>query len=138
MTVTRYLLDTNTCIYIINRRPAKVFQRFAGLHIGEIAISSITGAELAFGVAKSGSQRNHHALDKFLAPLEILPFDEAAMRRYGVLRSDFERRGTPIGALDLLIAAHALALNATLVSNNLREFQRVEGLTLENWLDDHG
>jgi tRNA(fMet)-specific endonuclease VapC len=138
MTVTRYLLDTNTCIYIINRRPAKVFERFTGLHIGEIAISSITGAELAFGVAKSGSQRNLHALDKFLAPLEILPFDEAAMRRYGVLRSDLERRGTPIGALDLLIAAHALALSATLVSNNLREFQRVEGLALENWLDDPG
>lgn len=136
MTVIRFLLDTNTCIYIINRRPAKVFERFVGLHIGEIAISSITGAELAFGVAKSGSQRNQHALDKFLAPLEILPFDETAMRRYGVLRSDLERQGTPIGALDLLIAAHALALNATLVSNNLREFQRVKGLALENWLDD--
>lgn len=105
MTVTRFLLDTNTCIYIINRRPAKVFERFVGLHIGEIAISSITGAELAFGVAKIGSQRNQHALDKFLAPLEILPFDETAMRRYGVLRSDLERRGTPIGALDLLISS---------------------------------
>jgi tRNA(fMet)-specific endonuclease VapC len=138
MTVTRHLLDTNTCIYLINRRPAKVFERFAGRHIGEIAISSITGAELAFGVAKSVSRRNQQALDKFLAPLDILPFDETAMRRYGVLRSDLERRGTPIGTLDLLIAAHALALNATLVSNNLREFQRVEGLALQNWLDDHG
>jgi len=136
MTATCYLLDTNTCIYIINRRPAKVFEHFAGLHVGEIAISSITGAELTFGVAKSGSQRNQLALDKFLAPLEILPFDEAAMRRYGILRSDLERQGTPIGALDLLIAAHALALGATLVSNNLREFRRVKGLSLENWLDD--
>lgn len=136
MAVTRYLLDTNTCIYIINRRPAKVFERFAGLHFGEVAISSITGAELAFGVAKRGSQRNQQALDKFLAPLEILAFDETAMRRYGVLRTDLERRGTPIGALDLLIAAHALALNATLVTNNLREFQRVKGLVVENWLDD--
>lgn len=136
MTATRYLLDTNTCIYIINRRPAKVFERFAGLHVGEIAISSITGAELAFGVAKSGSQRNQLALDKFLAPLEILPFDEAAMRRYGILHSDLERQGTPIGALDLLIAAHALALGTTLVSNNLREFRRVKGLSLDNWLDD--
>ena len=136
MTATCYLLDTNTCIYIINRRPAKVFEHFAGLHVGEIAISSITGAELTFGVAKSGSQRNQLALDKFLAPLEILPFDEAAMRRYGILRSDLERQGTPIGALDLLIAAHALALGATLVSNNLREFRRVKGLSLDNWLDD--
>ncbi|GMU69934.1 MAG: hypothetical protein AMXMBFR37_22660 [Steroidobacteraceae bacterium] len=136
MTATRYLLDTNTCIYIINRRPAKVFEHFAGLHTGEIAVSSITGAELAFGVAKSGSQRNQHALDKFLAPLEILPFDEAAMRRYGVLRSDLERQGTPIGALDLLIAAHALAVGATLVSNNLREFRRVKNLAMENWIDD--
>lgn len=136
MTAARYLLDTNTCIYIINRRPTEVFERFAGLRIGEIAISSITGAELAFGVAKSGSLRNQQALDKFLAPLAILPFDEAAMRRYGVLRSDLERRGTPIGALDLLIAAHALAVGATLVSNNLREFERVNGLPLENWLDD--
>lgn len=136
MTASCYLLDTNTCIYIINRRPAKVFERFAGLQIGEIAISSITGAELAFGVAKSNSPRNQQALDKFLAPLEILPFGENAMYHYGSLRTDLERRGTPIGALDLLIAAHALALNATLVSNNLREFQRVEGLALENWLDD--
>jgi tRNA(fMet)-specific endonuclease VapC len=136
MTRVRWLLDTDTCIYIINRRPTKVFERFVGLRFGEIAISSITGAELAFGVAKSGSQRNQQALDKFLAPLEILPFDEAAMRRYGPLRSDLERRGTPIGALDLLIAAHALAMNATLVSNNLREFQRVDGLSVENWLDD--
>jgi tRNA(fMet)-specific endonuclease VapC len=135
VTAARYLLDTNTCIYIINRRPLQVFERFAGLRFGEIAISSITGAELAYGVAKSGSQRNQQALDKFLSPLEILSFDEAAMRCYGALRSRLERRGTPIGSLDSLIAAHALSLGATLVSNNLREFQRIEGLALENWLD---
>jgi tRNA(fMet)-specific endonuclease VapC len=135
VTAARYLLDTNTCIYIINRRPLQVFERFAGLRFGEIAISSITGAELAYGVAKSGSQRNQQALDKFLSPLEILSFDEAAMRCYGALRSGLERRGTPIGSLDSLIAAHALSLGATLVSNNLREFQRIEGLALENWLD---
>lgn len=135
MTAVRYLLDTNTCICIINRRPTKVFEHFAGLRAGEVAISSITGAELTFGVAKSGSQRNQDALDKFLAPLEILPFDEAAMRRYGVLRADLERKGTPIGALDLLIAAHALAAGAALVSNNLREFRRVKNLVLENWVD---
>lgn len=138
MSTVRYLLDTNTCIYIINRRPAQVFDHFAGRRIGEIAISSITGAELAFGVAKSGSPRNRQALDKFLAPLEILPFDEAAMRRYGPLRSQLERQGQPIGALDLLIAGHALALDFTLVTNNLREFKRVPGLRLENWVGDGG
>lgn len=134
MSRTRFLLDTNTCIYIINRRPAKVFDHFAGLKHGEIALSSITGAELTFGVAKSGSQRNRDALDKFLAPLEILPFDERAMRECGPLRHHLESAGTPIGSLDLLIAAHALSLEATLVTNNAREFQRVPGLPVENWL----
>lgn len=130
----RYLLDTNICIYIINRRPPRVFKHFEGLQVGQIAVSSITGAELNFGVVKSGSQRNQQALDKFLAPLDILPFDEIAMRRYGILRSHLEHQGTPIGALDLLIAAHALALNAILVTNNIREFKRVPGLAVENWV----
>ena len=130
----RYLLDTNICVYIINRRPPHVFDHFVGRQIGEIAISSITGAELAFGVAKSGSARNQAALDKFLAPLDILPFDVDAMRCYGPLRSELERQGRPIGALDMLIAAHALALGCTLVTNNTREFERVPGLRLENWV----
>lgn len=134
MTAPQYLLDTNTCIYIINRRPPEVFNYFTGRSIGEIALSSITGAELSFGVAKSGSSRNQQALDKFLVPLEILPFDEAAMRQYGRLRSHLERQGTPIGALDLLIGAHALALDTTLVTNNQGEFKRVPGLRLENWV----
>ncbi|QNH22276.1 PIN domain-containing protein [Xanthomonas sp. GW] len=129
-----YLLDTNICIYIINRRPPGVLDRFAALRIGQVAISSITGTELAYGVDKSGSPRNRQALDKFLAPLDILPFDEAAMRRYGALRSGLERKGTPIGALDQLIAAHALAVDAVLVTNNVREFERVIGLRLENWV----
>lgn len=130
------LLDTNTCIYIINRRPPEVFEHFAGREVGEIAISSITGAELTFGVAKSGSRKNRDALDKFLAPLVVLPFDEAAMREYGELRSHLERQGQPIGALDQLIAAHALALDAVLVTNNEREFNRVPGLRLANWVGD--
>lgn len=131
----RYLLDTNICIYIINRRPPGVFERFEGLLAGQVGISSITGAELAYGVEKSGSKRNRAALDKFLAPLDILPFDEAAMRRYGVLRSGLERGGTPIGSLDQLIAAHALSLDVVLVTNNVREFRRVAGLRLDNWVD---
>jgi tRNA(fMet)-specific endonuclease VapC len=132
----RFLLDTDTCIYIINRRPQQVFAHFAGMRVGDVAISSITGAELSFGVAKSGSRRNQDALNKFLAPLDIVAFDEAAMREYGPLRSHLERAGTPIGALDLLIAAHALALGSTLVSNNLREFSRVPLLKLINWVGE--
>jgi tRNA(fMet)-specific endonuclease VapC len=130
----RYLLDTNTCIYIINRQPPAVFEHFKDLRAGQVAISSITGAELHFGVAKSGSGRNLKALEKFLAPLDVLPFDDMAMLEYGRLRADLERAGQPIGALDTLIAAHALALDCVLVTNNLREFKRVPKLRLENWV----
>lgn len=84
-------------------------------------------------MAKSGSARNRQALERFLAPLELMPFDAAAMERYGQLRARLEKQGTPIGPLDLLIAAHAAALGSTLVTNNLREFERVPGLALENW-----
>lgn len=128
------LLDTNICIYIINKRPPQVAAHFEGLVYGDVAVSSITGAELAFGVAKSGSARNQDALEKFLAPLEVLPFDAAAMYAYGTLRAQLQARGLPIGALDMLIAAHALALGATLVTNNLAEFARVPGLACENWV----
>ena len=128
------LLDTNICIYIINAKPAAVLQRFRDYRMGEIGICSVVAAELAYGVAKSGSARNRQALEMFLAPLMILPFDEAAVWAYGDLRSDLERRGQPIGTLDTMIAAHALSQNATLVTNNLSEFERVPGLQLENWV----
>ncbi|MDR2093808.1 MAG: type II toxin-antitoxin system VapC family toxin [Azoarcus sp.] len=131
----RYLLDTNICIYIINRKPAEVFRHFEGLPVGEVGISSITGAELAYGVEKSGSARNRQALEKFLAPLEIVAFDAEAMNQYGRLRVRLEKQGTPIGPLDMLIAAHAMALGSVLVTNNLREFGRIPGLTLENWAE---
>lgn len=129
-----YLLDTDTCIYIINRRPHEVFERFRLHPAGSIGVSSITAAELNFGITKSGSARNRAALDKFLAPLEVMPFDQEAALKYGAVRAALELRGTPIGALDTLIAAHALNLGAILVTNNLREFQRVDGLAVENWL----
>ena len=129
------LLDTNICIYIINARPPAVLARFHQYHLGEIGISSIVAAELAFGVAKSGSTRNRDALRMFLAPLELLPFDEQACWVYGEVRANLERRGQPIGSLDTMIAAHALSLQATLVSNNTREFARVDGLRLENWAE---
>jgi len=130
----KYLLDTNICIYIINARPAHVLERFRDNAIGDIGISAITAAELAFGVAKTGSQRNRLALEKFLAPLEIKAFDADAFWRYGEVRAALEKRGQPIGSLDTLIAAHALALGTTLVTNNQAEFARVEGLQLENWV----
>lgn len=128
-----YMLDTNICIYVINSRPAIVLERFRLERIGDIVISSVTAAELAFGVAKSGSVRNRQALDMFLSTLEILPFDESVIWHYGDLRTDLERRGQPIGTLDTMIAAHALSINTILVTNNTREFERVPGLRLENW-----
>ncbi|PIW09645.1 MAG: VapC toxin family PIN domain ribonuclease [Comamonadaceae bacterium CG17_big_fil_post_rev_8_21_14_2_50_60_13] len=128
-----YMLDTNICIYIINARPPAVLERFRRERLGSISISSVTAAELAFGVAKSGSARNREALEMFLAPLEVLPFDASAIWHYGDLRAALERRGEPIGALDTMIAAHAMASNTILVTNNTREFARVAGLRLENW-----
>ena len=128
-----YMLDTNICIYIINARPPSVLARFRRERLGSISISSVTAAELAFGVAKSGSARNREALEMFLAPLEVLPFDASAIWHYVDLRAALERRGEPIGALDTMIAAHAMASNTILVTNNTREFARVAGLRLENW-----
>jgi len=131
----RYMLDTNICIYLINHRPAHVRARFDALTIGDIGVSAITAAELAYGVAKSGSARNRSALETLLLPLEVAPFDDKAIWRYAELRAELERRGAPIGALDTQIAAHALALGCTLVTNNIREFARVDGLRLENWAE---
>lgn len=129
------LLDTNICIYIINARPPAVLARFHHYRLGEIGISSVVAAELAYGVAKSASPRNREALEMFLAPLEIMPFDESAIWTYGDLRADLQRRGQSIGSLDTMIAAHAVSLDALLVTNNTREFSRVRGLRLENWVE---
>jgi len=128
-----YMLDTNICIYVINSRPAIVLERFRLERLGDIAISSVTAAELAFGVAKSGSVRNRQALEMFLSTLEILPFDESAIWHYADIRADLERRGQPIGTLDTMIAAHALTTNTILVTNNTREFERIPRLRVENW-----
>ena len=128
------LLDTNICIHIINARPAAVLERFRQYRMGEIGVSSVVAAELAYDVVKSGSSRNRLALEMFLAPLIILPFDEAVIWAYGELRAELERRGTPIGSLDTMIAAHAIGQQAPLVTNNTREFCRVSGLRLENWV----
>ncbi len=128
------LLDTNICIHIINAKPPAVLARFSAYRLGDIGLSSVVAAELAFGVAKSGSARNRQALEMFLAPLTLLPFDAPAVWAYGDLRADLERRGTPIGSLDTMIAAHALSQQAMLVTNNTREFAKVPGLQLDNWV----
>ncbi len=129
----RYLLDTNICIYVINARPPAVLERFLAHEADGVGISAITASELYWGVQKSGSARNLAALEKFLSPLTVLDYGLAAAQRYGELRAHLDRQGTPIGPLDQQIAAHALALDVTLVTNNLREFERVPGLRLENW-----
>ena len=132
----KYLLDTNICIYLIKRKPRQVLEKFNAYSVGEIGISSITVAELEYGVAKSRyPAENRQALMQFLAPLVIAAFDERAAIAYGEIRAALEAQGKPIGSLDTLIAAHALSLETTLVTNNVREFSRVPGLDLENWVD---
>jgi tRNA(fMet)-specific endonuclease VapC len=130
----KVMLDTNICIYLIKQQPAAVIQRFVSHPVGDIGLSSITAAELAYGVSKSRHvSKNRHALEQLLGPLEIAQFDQAAAWSYGSLRAQLEAKGMPIGSMDLLIAAHALSLGVPLVTNNLHEFRRVPGLRLENW-----
>lgn len=131
----KVMLDTNICIYLIKQQPPNILERFLSHPVGDIGISSITVAELAYGVSKSRhATKNRQALELFLAPLEVAAFGQMAAWAYGRLREQLEAKGTPIGSMDLLIAAHALSLHVRLVSNNLREFRRVPGLRLENWL----
>ncbi len=130
----RFLLDTNICIYIIKKKPSKVLQKFKTYNVGDIGISSITVAELEYGVQKSQfPQKNQKALDQFLLPLKIAEFNHAATIMYGEIRVRLEKQGTPIGSLDTLIAAHAMSLKVILVTNNEKEFKRVPNLKLENW-----
>ncbi len=132
----RYLLDTDTCIFSINRSPGyeRVLARMDGLLYGQVLISIVTLCELEAGIAKSARQdHNRRRVDHFVARLEVAPLDEPAAKRYGDVRALLERRGKQIGPLDTLIAAHALSLGAILVSNNTREFSRVPGLRLQNW-----
>ncbi|MDH4320994.1 MAG: type II toxin-antitoxin system VapC family toxin [Desulfobulbaceae bacterium] len=131
----RYMLDTNICIYLIKQKPLSVLNKLRAIAISDVVISAITLAELEYGVAKSSRpSQNNDALQEFVAPLEIMPFDDAAACRYGEIRDYLEKEGKVIGSMDMLIAAHAGSLNYTLVSNNLREFERVPGLLLANWV----
>ena len=130
-----YLLDTDTCIFLIRKKSPEIFERLQTLKPGDICVSAITVAELQFGVAKSQSPlKNGQALEAFLAPFVLLPFHAYVALSYGHIRAHLAKAGTPIGPLDTLIAAHALHEDLTLVSNNTREFLRVPGLKLTNWL----
>lgn len=131
----RFMLDTNICIYIIKKRPEAVLEKFKTLTIGDMCISSITFAEMTYGAEKSLHQKsNLGALEEFVAPLDIVPFDDDCARHYGSIRSYLEKKGTPIGALDMMIAAHARCLGSILVTNNVKEFSRVKNLKIENWV----
>jgi tRNA(fMet)-specific endonuclease VapC len=130
----KVLLDTNICIYMIRNKPPEVRKRFEALVPGDIFVSSITVAALQYGVEKSAAKaQNALALESFLLPLEIVAFDYESALAYGKIRADLERRGMPIGGMDMLITAQALAHNFTVVTHNLRKFQRIQGLICESW-----
>lgn len=130
----KYMLDTNICIFTIKRKPESVVQKVLANPPEDICISSITYAELVHGVEKSvAKEKNRIALTLLLSEIRIMPFDHQAAQAYGVIKADLQKKGKTIGPLDTLIAAHAKALDLTLVTNNTREFIRVEGLRLEDW-----
>lgn len=130
-----YMLDTNICIYIIKHKPQSVFEKFKSLVVGDICISAITYYELEKGVRKSARfKANLNRLSLFVDDIEIKNFDRQASSSASVLAAKLEEKGQTIGPFDTLIAGHALSLNLTLVTNNEKEFSRVEGLAVENWV----
>ncbi len=132
----RMLLDTNICIYITKKRPASVREKFLSLDSADVGISSITVAELEYGVYKSEQrERNQAALHEFLRFLAILPYDEKAAKVYARVRRELEIKGQVISPMDTLIASHAISLGVTLVTNNVREFSRIPDLVWENWVE---
>lgn len=133
-----YMLDTNICIYVMKKKPESVLKRFQEELDGGLCISSVTLAELEYGMKYSSAPvKNAQALLRFLAPISILPFGATAATEYGEIHSYLQGKGTPIGPLDMLIAAHARAENMILVTNNVREFERVPNLEIENWVKEN-
>ena len=131
-----YMLDTNICIYVMKNKPEKVLERFKKELDNGICVSAITLAELEYIIKNSfNPPQNEQSLLKFLLPLSILPFEAAAASAYGEIRTYLQKRGTPIEPLDMLIVGRARAEGLILVTNNIREFERVPGLELENWVD---
>ncbi len=135
----KYMLDTNICIYAIKHKPETVIQRFLRHDPEEMCISAVTYAELMHGVEKSRAvEKNRIAIFLFLSPITVLEFHAPAAEEYGKIRAELERKGTPIGPMNLLIAGHARSEGLILVTNNTREFERVEGLIVEDWAQDEG
>lgn len=133
--MTSYLLDTNMCIYLIKKQPPEVLQRFQKVKIQQLHIPTITLFELYYGIEKNNSHaRNLNALEHFVAPLTVVDFDLEAAKKAAFIRAYLQKQGLSIGAYDIQIAAVALAHNMTLLTNNTREFERVEGLLYENWV----
>jgi tRNA(fMet)-specific endonuclease VapC len=133
--VIRYLLDTDACIALIKNRPVSMRNRLSLLTPEEVGISGIVAAELWFGVANSQKKKkNESALKDFLEVVTLLDWPCEASALYGRVRAQLQQQGTPIGAMDLLIASHALFIDTILVTNNTRQFERVPGLKVENWL----
>jgi tRNA(fMet)-specific endonuclease VapC len=132
----KYLLDTNICIYILNNKYREIMNRIENAGIEEIALSTMTIAELALGVEKSKKQdENRIALMEFLLPFRILDFDQNDAYSYAIIRADLEKKGNIIGNMDLLIGSQAIRRGLCLVTNNVNEFERIEGLEIENWIE---
>jgi tRNA(fMet)-specific endonuclease VapC len=132
--LTRYLLDTNIISDLIRNPKGRVATHIARVGENKVCTSIIVAAELRYGCAKSGSKRLLEAVETLLGELDVLPLEDPVDTQYGKIRAELERRGSPIGGNDLLIAAHALSLEATVVTANMDEFARVEGLKVQNWL----
>ncbi|MCM1087815.1 MAG: type II toxin-antitoxin system VapC family toxin [Muribaculaceae bacterium] len=133
----KYMLDTNICIYVIKHKPDTVIRKFLSHDPEELCISAITYAELMHGVEKSiAVERNRIAMSLFLSPITILQFDGQAAEEYGRIKTELEKKGTPIGPMDTLIASHAKSRELIIVTNNTREFNRVAGLTVEDWTQE--
>lgn len=132
----RYMLDTNICIYAIKHKPQKVFLKLQEVNPEDVCVSSITYAELVHGVEKSAAiEKNRLALSMLFANIEILNFDVDAANCYGKIRADLEKKGTPIGPLDMMIAGHTMSKGYIVVTNNVKEFSRVPNLKIENWAE---
>ena len=130
-----YMLDTDTCSYIIRERPIGVLERVRKLAMEQICISTVTYAELLYGVERSSSKRiNRPIIDDFVRHLDVIEWDNAAAEQYGRIRAELEAGGKPIGAMDMMIAAHAKSIKAVLVTNNQKHFARIKGLKVENWV----
>ena len=129
----RRTLDTNICSYILRRHPANMIERFAALDSKQLWLSAVVAAELRFGAAKLASPRFSAAVEAWLIGFDVRPWPVEATHHYAQIRAALERAGKPVGAMDMLIAAHAMAEDSVIVTNNAREFHRIPGLAVEEW-----